>query len=168
MSVSGEKMRYSGKKAKCQKKYYAKWNPRSGQCQCPRSHWLQQDEDFTQALRGAAWNYQDNSEQAETERSALGCSNPASSCQLRAFSNGHDGCHNLLVIVYLVSSVIIYKSVYWHVKKNICLAWHWNRHQKLLICESFFFFFSERTCLTDNMNSMESEILGLEGIITTF
>lgn len=106
-SVSGKKMKYNGKKAKCQKKCSAKWNPSSVERQWPRSHWLQWDEDLTQGLRGAAQNYQDNSEQAEMERSAQGHSNLASSCQLRPFSNGHDKCHNLLVIMCFVSPVII-------------------------------------------------------------
>lgn len=44
---------------------------------------------------------------------------------------------------------------------------HWNRHQKLLICEGFFFFL-DRTHLKDHVRSTESKILVPEGSNTTF
>lgn len=93
------------KKAKHHKKCCAKRNLSSIQCCWPK--WLQWGEDFTQGLRGTTRNYQDNSGQTEMESPAQGCRNSASSCQLRAFTDGHDRCHNRLVILYFVAPVII-------------------------------------------------------------
>lgn len=99
------------KKAKHHKKCCAKRNPGSIQCRWTKSLWLQWGEDFTQGLRGATRNYRDNSGQTEME-------SPAQGCQLRAFTDGHDRCHNHLVILYFVAPVIIWKSMHWHVKKK--------------------------------------------------